>query len=91
MEIKKLLVAGAGQMGNGMAQVAAQAGYEVVMTDIAEEFVVRGMGAIEKNLAILCNSDVHAPIHQDYVPHAGDHRPITLVFAKERSADSIRA
>lgn len=45
---------------------------------------------IEKNLAILCNSDVHAPIHHDYIPHAGDHRPITLVFAKERSADSIR-
>jgi len=50
VEIKKLLIVGAGQMGNGIAQVAAQAGYQVVMTDIAEEFVAKGMAAIEKNL-----------------------------------------
>ncbi len=50
MEIKKLMVAGAGQMGNGIAQVSAQAGYQVVMVDIAQEFVDRGMAAIQKNL-----------------------------------------
>ena len=50
MEIRKVLVAGAGQMGNGIAQVTAQNGYEVVMTDIADEFIERGMAAIRKNL-----------------------------------------
>ena len=50
MEIRKVLVAGAGQMGNGIAQVTAQNGYEVVMTDIAGEFIERGMAAIRKNL-----------------------------------------
>jgi 3-hydroxybutyryl-CoA dehydrogenase len=50
VEIRKVLVAGAGQMGNGIAQVTAQNGYEVVMTDIADEFIERGMAAIRKNL-----------------------------------------
>jgi 3-hydroxybutyryl-CoA dehydrogenase len=50
MEIKKVLVAGAGQMGNGIAQVTALAGYDVVMTDIADAFVEKGMAAIKKNL-----------------------------------------
>lgn len=46
--------------------------------------------AIEKNLAILSNSDIHAPIQMDYHLHDGDLRPVTLVFAKERSTSSIR-
>jgi 3-hydroxybutyryl-CoA dehydrogenase len=50
VEIKKLMVAGAGQMGNGIAQVSAQAGYDVVMIDIAQEFVDKGMASITKNL-----------------------------------------
>lgn len=50
MEIKKVLVAGAGQMGNGIAQVTALAGYDVVMTDIADAFIQKGMAAIKKNL-----------------------------------------
>jgi 3-hydroxybutyryl-CoA dehydrogenase len=50
VKVEKLLVAGAGQMGAGIAQVAAQAGVRVVLTDIAEEFIARGLAAIEKNL-----------------------------------------
>ncbi|MCD6430017.1 MAG: 3-hydroxybutyryl-CoA dehydrogenase [Deltaproteobacteria bacterium] len=50
MEIKKFGVVGAGQMGNGIAQVAAQAGLQVVMHDIAEKFVEYGMSVIKKNL-----------------------------------------
>ena len=50
MAIKTIAVIGAGQMGNGIAQVAAQAGYAVIMNDIADEFVQRGMQAITKNL-----------------------------------------
>ena len=51
MEIKKIGVLGAGSMGNGIAQVAAQAGYQVVMTDIEDRFVENGLKAINKFLA----------------------------------------
>jgi 3-hydroxybutyryl-CoA dehydrogenase len=37
-------------MGNGIAQVTAQAGYNVTMSDIKDEFVSRGMATIEKSL-----------------------------------------
>ena len=47
MEIKKIGVLGAGAMGNGIAQICAQTGYDVVMRDIADEFVQRGLKAIE--------------------------------------------
>ena len=50
MEIGKVAVLGAGQMGAGIAQVSACAGYEVVMIDISEEFVERGMGTIASSL-----------------------------------------
>jgi 3-hydroxybutyryl-CoA dehydrogenase len=43
-------VVGAGTMGNGIAQVAARAGYNVVLCDVKEEFLNRGMAAIEKSL-----------------------------------------
>lgn len=43
-------VIGAGTMGNGIAQVAARAGYTVVMRDVSEEFLKRGMAAIQKSL-----------------------------------------
>ncbi len=43
-------VVGAGTMGNGIAQVAARAGFEVVLRDVADEFLACGMKAIEKNL-----------------------------------------
>jgi 3-hydroxybutyryl-CoA dehydrogenase len=50
MEIKKVMVIGAGQMGSGIAQVCAQAGYEVLLNDLKGEFVDRGLGSISKNL-----------------------------------------
>ena len=50
MEIKRVLVIGAGQMGNGIAQVMLQGGLEVVMQDIDQKFVDKGMANIEKNL-----------------------------------------
>ena len=50
MEIKKVGVIGAGQMGNGIAQVFATAGFEVVMRDIEERFVESGMNNIKKLL-----------------------------------------
>ena len=50
MEIKTIGVVGAGQMGNGIAQVASQSGLRVVMSDIADSFVQKGLGTISKNL-----------------------------------------
>src|SRR6266404_523617 len=43
-------VVGSGTMGNGIAQVAARAGYDVVMRDVTAEFLERGMKAIDRNL-----------------------------------------
>ena len=43
-------VVGAGTMGNGIAQVAARAGFEVVVRDVADDFLARGMSAIGKSL-----------------------------------------
>jgi 3-hydroxybutyryl-CoA dehydrogenase len=51
MEIKKVGVAGLGLMGHGIAQVAAQAGYEVVAREVSDEKVAQGVGKIEKQLA----------------------------------------
>ena len=53
MSVNKLLVAGAGQMGAGIAQVAAVAGLDVVMIDVADEFIAKGMAGIEKGLGRL--------------------------------------
>lgn len=49
--MKTIMVIGAGQMGGGIAQVAAQAGYAVILNDIKDEFVVRGLNTIQKNLS----------------------------------------
>jgi 3-hydroxybutyryl-CoA dehydrogenase len=50
MAIQKVFVIGAGTMGNGIAQVSAQAGYDVTMSDIKDEFIQKGMATIEKSL-----------------------------------------
>ncbi len=50
MDVKTIGVVGAGQMGNGIAQVAAYSGLQVVMSDIADSFVQKGLGTISKNL-----------------------------------------
>ena len=50
MDIKTIGVVGAGQMGNGIAQVAAFSGFQVVMSDIADSFVQKGLATISKNL-----------------------------------------
>ena len=50
MDIKTFGVVGAGQMGNGIAQVAAQAGLAVIMHDIETSFAEKGLAVITKNL-----------------------------------------
>ncbi len=51
MEIKTFGVIGAGQMGNGIAQTAAMSGLKVIMNDIKEEFVQRGLANITNILS----------------------------------------
>ncbi|MCM3389532.1 3-hydroxybutyryl-CoA dehydrogenase [Ureibacillus chungkukjangi] len=51
MTIQKVMVVGAGQMGSGIAQVCAQAGLDVKLNDMKQEFFERGIGVITKNLA----------------------------------------
>ena len=50
MEIKTVGVVGAGQMGNGIAQVASYSGFKVMMSDIADSFIQKGLSTISKNL-----------------------------------------
>ena len=50
MEIRTIGVVGAGQMGNGIAHVAAQAGFNVVMCDVDDKFVEKGIATIDRNL-----------------------------------------
>ncbi|MBO0601107.1 3-hydroxybutyryl-CoA dehydrogenase [Sporosarcina sp. E16_3] len=51
MDIKKIMVIGAGQMGGGIAQVCAQAGFDVKLNDIKEESYAKGLAVITKNLS----------------------------------------
>ncbi len=53
MAIQKVGVAGCGLMGSGIAQVAAQAGFPVVVREVQPELVEKGLKSIEKNLARL--------------------------------------
>ena len=51
MEIKKVGVVGCGLMGSGIAQVSAQSGYQVVVSEINDELLNRGLASINKWLA----------------------------------------
>jgi 3-hydroxybutyryl-CoA dehydrogenase len=56
-EVETVGVVGAGTMGNGIAQVAATAGYDVVMRDIKDEFVERGLDSVDDSLSRLVSKD----------------------------------
>lgn len=51
MKIEKIGVVGAGQMGNGIAHVAAVAGYDVICQDVSENAIAKAQATIEKNIA----------------------------------------
>jgi 3-hydroxybutyryl-CoA dehydrogenase len=55
MDIKKVVVVGAGTMGNGIAQTAAVAGYEVTMTDVVPEAIERGKAVIARSVEKLAS------------------------------------
>ena len=50
MEIRNVGVVGAGTMGNGIAHVFARRGYSVVLCDMEQRFLERGIATISKNL-----------------------------------------
>lgn len=50
MEVKNVVVIGGGTMGNGIAHVFAQSGYETLLIDVKQEYVDRALGTIKKNL-----------------------------------------
>ncbi len=57
MAISKVGVVGAGSMGSGIAQLFAQNGYQVIVQDIKQEFVDKGLGAIDTNLSKLVSKE----------------------------------
>jgi 3-hydroxybutyryl-CoA dehydrogenase len=67
MEIKTIGVVGAGAMGNGIAQVCAQAGYTVIMNDREEAFVQRGLGTIQKSLGKLAEKGKFSAEERDAI------------------------
>ena len=51
MAIKKIGVIGAGQMGHGIALVAAQSGFDVIIRDIKDDYVNKGISKITKSVS----------------------------------------
>lgn len=62
MDIKKIMVVGSGFMGSGISQVAAAAGFSVIMQDIKDELIRKGLATIETNLK---NSVAKGKLHED--------------------------
>jgi len=74
-------VVGAGTMGNGIAQVAARAGYDVVMRDVTQEFLQRGLTAIDKSLQRDVDKERLSP---------ADKASIVARIRTDTSLDSLR-
>jgi len=72
----------------GLYQQGFLRGIEVVNSN--EYYPIALQWANEKKLTIFANSDIHAPTSYDYDLRRNEHRPMTLVFAKARTAESIK-
>jgi len=84
VKVQKVLVAGAGQMGAGIAQVSAEAGLDVVMIDVAEEFIAKGMAGIEKQLARAVEKVGFRVLERASVMHVPRVLAVALARAIER-------
>jgi 3-hydroxybutyryl-CoA dehydrogenase len=65
--VNKIGIIGAGTMGSGIAQVAARAGYDVVLQDVADEFLRRGLKTIDKGLQRDIEKDRLTPAEKETV------------------------
>ncbi|GMR11443.1 MAG: 3-hydroxybutyryl-CoA dehydrogenase [Anaerolineae bacterium] len=78
MTVERIVVIGAGTMGNGIAQTAAVSGYQVTMTDVDQAALERGKAAIEKSAAKLASKGIlneNQLIAAKEIPIAGDIAP----------------
>ena len=85
-KIRRIGVVGAGQMGSGIAQVAASSGFDVVMSDISEEALQRGTDAIDKSLARLLKKE---RITQDELDEARSRLTTTSGLDEVAQADLV--
>ncbi len=85
--IKKIAVIGAGDMGNGIAQLGVMAGYQVAMRDVEERFVERGMTTIKKSLEKLVEKGKLSPAERDAA--LGRLAPQINLAAAVREADFV--
>ncbi|NQT47499.1 MAG: hypothetical protein HQ578_00835, partial [Chloroflexi bacterium] len=87
MDIKKVCVVGAGTMGNGIAQVIAQSGYETAIVDVKQEFLDRAMGTIQGSLARLVKKETMEQSEADKV--MARIKPTTDMKAAVKDADYV--
>ncbi|HEY1849879.1 MAG TPA: 3-hydroxybutyryl-CoA dehydrogenase [Candidatus Binataceae bacterium] len=86
MSIGTVGVIGAGQMGAGVAQVAAQAGVKVLLNDISEEFVARGRETVARNLDRMLQRGRFKPEERDNILRRID---TTAVLEDLRNTDFV--
>ncbi|NLG80566.1 MAG: 3-hydroxybutyryl-CoA dehydrogenase [Firmicutes bacterium] len=67
MDVSRLAVIGAGQMGSGIAQVAATAGLSVTLLDVSEDLARKGLAAVEKGLSRAIEKGKLDPVEKDAV------------------------
>ncbi len=87
-----------GQQPDGVARwypehtalVASNQLHGIEVVNAREYYPEAHAWCLEKNLTMLSNSDIHSPLNLDYDLHLGDHRPITLVFARDGSPEAIK-
>jgi 3-hydroxybutyryl-CoA dehydrogenase len=85
-DVETVGIVGAGTMGNGIAQVAATAGYDVVMRDIESEFVERGFDSIDSSLSRLVKKE---QLSADEADAARDRITGTTEFDDLERADLV--
>ena len=66
MPIQKVAVVGCGLMGSGIAQVVAQAGYQVVVREVSTELVDKGLKSVEKNLQRMVEKGSLSEVERDH-------------------------
>ncbi len=86
MEIKKVGVIGAGQMGNGITHVCALAGYDVALNDVSLERIEKALATINGNLSRQCSSGKITPEQRDA---ALEHISIAENFSDLGDADLV--